>query len=240
MDDDRGLRILGWAGPLSILLVLVGWLSAGFFPPPPPSLAGEELLRFWGTDTTLKQLSMVICVWGGVLYAPASLAVFVALRRSGDLALNLGQACIGVLGTVFFSLNFVLLSLVPYRLENGDSGYSQLLHDVGFTMTFMPVAPFTVQYLLIAAIILRDRSGRLPYPRWVAYVNIWVALLLVPATFIPLFHSGPLAWNGMFSFWVPVAVFVGWFVVMFPPLVAGRRSTAPAPSATPPSATAPS
>lgn len=46
-----------------------------------------------------------------------------ALRRSGDLALNLGQACIGVLGTVFFSLNFALLSLVPYRLENGDSGY---------------------------------------------------------------------------------------------------------------------
>ncbi|WP_224393052.1 hypothetical protein [Pseudonocardia sp. ICBG1293] len=224
MDDDRGLRILGWAGPLSILLVLVGWLTAGFFPPPPPTLAGAELLRFWGTDTTLKQLAMITCVWGGVLYAPATLAVFVALRRSGDLALNLGQACIGVLGTVFFSLNFVLLSLVPYRITGGDTGYAQLLHDVGFTMTFMPVAPFTVQYLLIAAIILRDRSQRPIYPRWVAYVNIWVALLLIPATFIPLFHSGPLAWNGVFSFWVPVAVFVAWFAVMFPPLIT-RRST---------------
>jgi hypothetical protein len=27
--------------------------------------------------------------------------------------------------------------------------------------------------------------------------------------------TGPLAWDGLFTFWIPVGVFLAWFFVMF-------------------------
>ena len=31
---------------------------------------------------------------------------------------------------------------------------------------------------------------------------------------IPFFKTGPLAWNGIFAWWVPLCVYFCWFVVM--------------------------
>jgi hypothetical protein len=36
---------------------------------------------------------------------------------------------------------------------------------------------------------------------------------------IPFFKSGPLAWNGLLSWWIPVAVLALWFFVMTPVLL---------------------
>jgi hypothetical protein len=51
-------------------------------------------------------------------------------------------------------------------------------------------------------------------PRWAGYLNIWTVPLLFPGFAVYVFRSGPLAWNGIFAWWVPVGVFSGWFVVM--------------------------
>ena len=53
------------------------------------------------------------------------------------------------------------------------------------------------------------------FPSWVGYTNFWVGLGLIPATLIPFFHTGPLAWNGLLGFYVPASVFVIWYGVMF-------------------------
>jgi uncharacterized protein (DUF983 family) len=36
----------------------------------------------------------------------------------------------------------------------------------------------------------------------------------VPGVMCLLFKTGPFAWNGLFVFWIPLAVFGSWFVVM--------------------------
>lgn len=156
---------------------------------------------------------MVLCVWGGVLYITFTMALTFVLRRR-ERILSSTQAALGVFGTVFFSLNFLVLAVVAYRPDR-PSETTQLLHDLGFTMTFSPVAPFTFQYVVIGLAILQDHSARPVFPRWVGYVNLWVAVLFIPACAIPFFKTGPLAWNGLLSFWVPVAVFIAWYVVMF-------------------------
>lgn len=215
--DRTNLLLLAWCGPVCIVTVLFGWaVLAGFLPPPAPSLSPAEAVAVWQHHTTAKRAGLILCVWGGTLYIPFTLAVMFGLRRGepGRAILSTAQAALGVFGTVFFSLNFYVLAMTPYRLDPDPAGIEPL-HDLGFALTFSPVQPFTFQYLLIALAILQDRSARPVFPRWVGYVNIFCGLLLVPACLIPLFHTGPLAWNGVFSFWVPVAEFTGWFFVMF-------------------------
>lgn len=214
--ERRNLMLLAWCGPAGIVLVLIGWMGlAGFLPPPSPNLSLDEVTALWQDNTDLKRLGLVLCVWGGCLYVPFTIAVFLALR--GDQRgnpLNLAQAACGVFGTVFFSLNFLILAIVAFR-PGRPSELTQMLHDVGFTMTFSPVAPFTFQYLLIGIAILQLPVATAVFPRWAAYANFWVGVLLIPACFIPFFKTGPMAWNGVLSFWIPVFVFCGWFVFMF-------------------------
>ncbi|WP_099024550.1 hypothetical protein [Mycolicibacterium palauense] len=217
MPQNRNLMLLVWTGPIGIVLVLLGWMvMAGFLPPPSPTITGGALTDLWSHQTNLKRAGMVLCVWGGVLYVPFTVAVGILLRRSqsehGVLAAT--QTALGTFGTVFFSLNFLVLAAVAYRPDLPPE-VLQPLHDLGFFMTFAPVAPFTLQYLAIGMAVLQDTSDRPLFPRWVGYANLWVAVLFIPACAIPFFKTGLMAWNGLLAFWIPVAVFVAWFFIMF-------------------------
>ncbi|WP_235738323.1 hypothetical protein [Mycolicibacterium austroafricanum] len=209
--------LLVWTGPVGIVLVLTGWMvCAGFLPPPSPTMTGAALADLWSHGRSLKLLGMVLCVWGGSLYVTFTVAVGILLRRSqpDQRVLATAQTALGTFGTVFFSLNFLVLAAVAYRPEQPPETL-QSLHDLGFIMTFSPVAPFTFQYIAIGLAVLQDRSESPLFPRWLGYANLWVALLLVPACAIPFFKTGPMAWNGILAFWIPVAVFVAWFAIMF-------------------------
>ena len=209
--------MLAGCGPACIVIVLAGWWGlAGFLPPPSPHLSVSASAAVWRDHTTLKRLGMIMCVWGGTLYVPFTIAIalVMAAGRARERAFALAQGALGTFGTVFFTLNFLILAVVAFRPGRPDS-VTQLLHDLGFIMTFSPVAPFTFQYLLIGAALLQDASETPVFPRWVGYANIWIGILLIPACAIPLFKTGPLAWNGLLSFWIPVAVFTAWFAIMF-------------------------
>jgi hypothetical protein len=67
--------------------------------------------------------------------------------------------------------------------------------------------------VILAFAIFIDKRTRPTFPRWFAYFNIWYAVLGVPGCAIYLFKTGPLAWNGMFAFWIPLTVFCIWQIV---------------------------
>jgi hypothetical protein len=217
MSSTRNLMLLVWTGPVGIVFVLLGWMVfAGFLPPPSPTITGAGLTELWSDHSNLKRAGMVLCIWGGSMYVPFTVAVGILLRRSQSehAVLATTQTALGTFGTVFFTLNFVVLSAVAYRPDLPPE-VIQPLHDLGFIMTFSPVAPFTFQYFAIGLAILQDTSHRPLFARWVGYANLWVGLLLIPACAIPFFKTGPMAWNGVLAFWIPVAVFVAWFFIMF-------------------------
>ena len=39
-------------------------------------------------------------------------------------------------------------------------------------------------------------------------------IIFLPGVLIPFFKHGILAWNGLLAFWIPVAVFTAWMIVL--------------------------
>jgi hypothetical protein len=62
--------------------------------------------------------------------------------------------------------------------------------------------------------VLGDRNASPEMPRWVGFMNLWVAVLFIPGGFLTFFKTGPFAWNGVFVYWIPLVVFLGWYLVM--------------------------
>ena len=67
-----------------------------------------------------------------------------------------------------------------------------------------------VQTLTLAVAAFVDTAEPQTFPRWYGYLNLWVATLSLPGGMTVVFNDGPLAWNGVFSFYVPGAALVMW------------------------------
>jgi hypothetical protein len=91
---------------------------------------------------------------------------------------------------------------------------TQALSDFGWLLFITPIAPFILQYVIIAIAVFLDKRPTPLFPRWVAYLQIWIAVLFLPAFLAYFMKSGPFAWNGVFVWWIPFAVFTFWFVAM--------------------------
>ena len=67
---------------------------------------------------------------------------------------------------------------------------------------------------MLALAIYYDNGSRPVYPRWVAHFAIVVALAMAPAAFSITVTTGPLAWDGVVSFWLRNIAFGAFLVVM--------------------------
>jgi uncharacterized membrane protein len=116
---------------------------------------------------------------------------------------------------------FVLIFVVPamiwqaaaFRpLENIE--ITHRLNDLAWLLFLGPVATVFVQGLAITIAILCDKSERPVFPRWLAWFNLWAQIIFLPGLLIPFFKNGPLAWNGLLAFWIPVVVFTVWMILL--------------------------
>ena len=73
-----------------------------------------------------------------------------------------------------------------------------------------------LQSVALALAILRDRRPTPLFPRWVAWLAFLVAATYFPLVFVPFFHDGPFAWQGLISFWAVFALFFALIAVVTP------------------------
>jgi hypothetical protein len=75
-------------------------------------------------------------------------------------------------------------------------------------------ASFVLQAIVIGIAILKDQRATPVFPRWLAYVSFWCALLFCPGGLCVFFKSGPFDWGGLISFWLLAAAYVTWVLVI--------------------------
>jgi hypothetical protein len=138
------------------------------------------------------------------------------LNRIEGRATPLSYAQLGaaVLAPVAFILPMMCWLIASYRPDTRSVEITTTLHEAGWLLFVMVVFSGPPWLLSIAVAILQDRRERPLFPRWSACFTIWAELLFVPGCLAVFFKSGPLAWNGLFVFWMPFGAFTLWLLVM--------------------------
>jgi hypothetical protein len=102
--------------------------------------------------------------------------------------------------------------LAAFRPER-DPELTLLLNDLAWVTFASQVGFLIAQSVILALAIYLDRQARPVFQRWVAHFNLVVAALLVPAAFAGVAMTGPVAWDGLLTFWVRNVAIGLWIAV---------------------------
>lgn len=204
--------LCGFVFPLLVLVLLFG---TGVLPPQSPHHSAAQIAAWYRDDNTLKLVAFAGSSAALALLIPLTVAITVQMFRieGRSPAMSLLQFAGGMFTWVLTIVPMIILCIAAYRPDRNPE-ITQALNDFGWIMFFMGLAPFAVQDVAIAVGILRDRSAVPVYPRWVAWFNLWVAFLFIPALAIPFFKVGPFSYRGLLAFWVPTLIYGAWAMLM--------------------------
>jgi hypothetical protein len=205
--------LCAWSGPAVVVLTLIGFLIAGVLPLPlGPDDTTEKVVNFYGHDTRVAA-GLVIATLGLCLVFPLIALIGVhMLRMEGRTPiLTFLQLITGAATGVLLVMPMILMTIIPFRPDRSPE-LTVTLNDISWLLFLTPIGPFIIQNLAIGTAILSDRTGILP--RWVGYLNFWVALSFVPDILAFFFHSGPFAWHGIFIFWLAFVAYAVFLIAM--------------------------
>lgn len=205
-----------WAGPVMGALFVAGFFIAGFFPPPSPNMSPDQVAAMIDADRTSIRFGIVICLASCSLLMPFLAAFTIQMLRIEGVRpiMAYTQLALGALATLEFVIPYIFMLASTFR-EGQDPQVTQALFDLSWFFFLGVISTFVLQLALFGIAVLTDVRAVPVFPRWLGYLNLWLALLFTPASTLVFFKTGPLAWNGTFVWWVPVTAFLLWFVPNF-------------------------
>ena len=209
------LKLCAWAGPVFVLLMLSGYLLAGFLPPTDPLASAETVAQFYRDNLMSIRSGLVVMVFGAAFYAPFMSAVIEQMKRMGNPSPVMIQCFAFICAAVTLGLFVILVpwgaaSFRPERMPE----ITRAFNDYSFIFLLWPGTLMPVSYIALGLAVLSDTRSIKVFPRWFAFYNFWSALLSLVGCFLLFFKAGPFAWNGLFAFWINIGVFFAWFIVM--------------------------
>lgn len=208
-------RCCAWCGPAFVVLLFGGWgLLGGFIPLIPPSHGAEQVAAAYAHDANLHRVGNLLGLIGIFLTVPFFFAISMQIRRTERRVPSLAilQFASGIIVTVVLIIPELLFIGGLFR-PGRPAELTRLVNDLSYVMLILPWPPIIGQLAALTVAILNDRRPAPVFPRWFGFFNAWVAILLLPASMIIFFKSGPFAWTGVIGFWIPAAVFGIWYLV---------------------------
>lgn len=233
-----GEMILLWTMPVTVLIWIAAFLLfPGFNPPMSPTMSAEQVAAFYRDPARVPQIryTMILFNWFGVCLVPILTLIVLQIRRMAHRTPIFSYAMLGCVagGPTLFLVADVCWLLAAFRPERSPE-LTQLLNDFAW-ITFTILVPFLIgQCVILALAIYFDDQPRPIFSRRVAHFNLLVAAALVPASFVGISLEGPLAWDGLLSFWLKNIAIGVWVVVMTVVLGQGvyrERAETPRPDA---------
>jgi hypothetical protein len=220
----RGQSLCGWCGLVYLVLLGISLPLSNMLPPPSPNLSATAFAHALITNRTEFRIGVVMGAIAMPLYGVLCAGVGAQLKRiegrySPLSNIQTGMAMITVL-EVWFPYMFFLAA--AYRPERSAHDF-QLLTDIGLLPFVGGWMLIVFQWLATAILIFQDERDEPAFPRWAGYLNLWFVFSSLPSSLLFFVHSGPFAWNGLFSWWLAGQAFGGWTLVMSILLIRATR-----------------
>lgn len=209
---DVTVLVVAMVSPIAYLLMLgLGWvLLAQWVPPVSPALStrayADEFLdhrsQIMGAAVVLMISTMCIMPFMGYL----TIAVRRIEGRSGLLAMVMV-----ISSTAFITLNFLTgaaFALAVFRPDR-DPGLVQFAGDAGYFLFLGGTPTFLLIFAVLAyaGLVVQGRNTVI-LPRWLGWGCALTLMLFLPEIMLFFFRSGPFAYDGLFGFWIPTAIFI--------------------------------
>jgi hypothetical protein len=210
--EARVQRVLVWAGPAMICLWVFAFvLIAKFIPPHDPAAPARAIADIYREDGDRIRAGLVLTMAAAALLVPWSVAIAgQVMRIEGARALAVVQLLCCALLSLEFIFPVGIWMTASFRPDTTAVAITQALDDLGWILFVGVVWSVEVQMICLGWAILMDRTPRPVYPRWTGYLNLWVAVTVSPGALVSFFKDGPLAWNGILPFYIPLVVFALW------------------------------
>lgn len=199
------------------VLVVAFVVFPGFLPPMSPNLSAQGVAAFYQHHTTMIRASMITFDFCGVMLIPLFMVVVHQIKRMAT-ATDVFAYCYlsaAVSTATLFALSDLFWLIGAFRPDR-DPHLLVLLNDLAWITFTAPVGTMVGQNVCLALAVYLDKRDEPVFPRWVAPFSIVTAIAIAPAVGAAVFKSGPLAWNGLISFWIRLgAFFVNTFVMFF-------------------------
>lgn len=206
-----------WTAPAVGAVLLVAFVAfPGFWPPMSPMLSADEVAAYYGEHTGWIRFSMVTFNLCGIMILPFFMVIVVQMKRMKTQSHVIAYCYLTavVSGATIFALSNILFLVAAYRPDR-DPELVLLLNDLAWIVFIAPVGMVVSQFLLLALAVHYDAGPDPVFPRWVGHYSLVTAILMMPAAGAAVFRTGPLAWDGVISFWLRNGAFGLFVIVMF-------------------------
>ncbi|BBZ36265.1 hypothetical protein [Mycolicibacterium confluentis] len=205
-----------WTGPaVGAVLVIAMLAFPGFWPPMSPTMSADEVASFYAEHTAWMRFSQVTFNLCGVMVLPFFMVIAVQMKRMKQTHVFAYCYLTAVVsGVTIFALSNILFLVAAFRPDRSPE-LVMLLNDLAWIVLIAPIGMVVSQFVVLALAVYFDDGPDPVFPRWVGHYSLATAVAMVPAAGAAVFHTGPLAWDGLLSFWVRNGAFAAFVVVMF-------------------------
>lgn len=206
-----------WTGPVVGVVLLVAALAfPGFRPPMSPTMPADQVASFYADHTSWIRFSQATFNLCGILILPFFTVIVVQMKRMKNQSHVFAYCYLTavVSGATIFALSNIFFLVAAFRPDRSPD-LIMLLNDLAWIVLIAPVGMVVSQFVLLALAVYFDDRTDPVFPRWVGHFSLLTAAAMVPAAGAAVFHTGPLAWDGLLSFWLRNGAFAVFVIVMF-------------------------
>lgn len=207
------VRLSAWSVVVFIALFAIGWGFMGHnIPPYDAATSSEDLAAIYRANGPSMRIGFSLGILACAFMVPWVVGLFriMLAMEGGRLMLPMLQLAGGLLTVCVPMFSNVILLAAAFRPEQ-DPAITRMLFDLGWLTIDMVWGVTTLQYIAFGAVVLRDQRSEPLFPRWLAWLGIFLGLEFVLEFIMPHMRSGPFSWSGVFNYWLP---FFGPFVWM--------------------------
>ena len=214
--SKRNHFLVFWGAVFGCIVTFIGFIVlAGFVPPSSPNSSVADVISLYENNLFGIRSGMVLMLLGVSFLLPFISLISSHMHRmeGANPILAPTQLICGTVALLALFIPPIIWSIAAFRLDR-DPQITMMLHDAGWIFLVFPAAPAIVQNLSIGLAVLSDGGSPPIFPRWIGFLNFWIAFLFIPAGLIVYFKTGAFAWNGILAFWVPFTAFSIWLTIL--------------------------